>query len=189
MENDKQQLHLDLGIPLEPPKEATEKPKEEQTNQIVQLTPTIDSFLLPSSLQASAQSSISLRSLQENVAKIITNENYLALIAGTNPEVLPELLNSITNAVSTSDNLMIQMAKISEKSAAMNRIFEYMTKQKEDTTTAKQTVDKNEFYDESVEKIKKAIYKKLDEERNAEQRTAQDYIDAEYTEVGEEQND
>lgn len=147
-------------------------PAESTANQLFQ------SNLMPATLETSAHSSMTLRNIQDKLAKFITDENVLYQLAADSPHVLPDLLNSITNAVSTSDNLLIRMAQVAEKNASMNKVFEYMTRRdelkKEEQKTEQQ---KDEWYDDSVEKIKKAIYKRLDNDRDAQHRTAQDYID------------
>lgn len=136
--------------------------------------------VMPTTLRTSAESSVTLRGVQSQLAGLITNENYVNLIAASAPEVLPELLNSITNAVATSDNLLIRMAQVAEKNASMNRVFEYLTKKQEQNKVENIAGDpeKGEFYDESVEKIKKAIYKKMDADRDKAHRKARDYVSA-----------
>lgn len=215
-DNDKdiESLSEKLAKPLEPPKNEDPEPKpaeditiEERVGTMVdaakeanskQLAPVSvnDIDIMPATLRTSAQSSMSLRNVQSKLAEILTNENYLGLIAATNPEVLPSLLDSVTNAVSVSDNLLIQMARVSEKSSSMNKVFEYLTKQQEQKSKAtKQAEDKGEFYDESIEKIKRSIYQRLDNERNEHHATSADFvnpeddvIDADY-EVSDESND
>ena len=161
-------------------KETLTSVAKEQTTQIT-LSESLN--VLPATLQASAQSSTKLRDIQSRLADILTNENYLGLIAGTNPEVLPALLDSVTNAVSVSDNLMIQMARVAEKNSSMNKVFEYLTRQQEQRSTSAgiDTPQQDQYYDESVERIKRAIYQRLDEDRNEHHSTSQDFIEAEYT--------
>lgn len=163
------------------------KPTTEQTTELV---PKESFNVMPNTLQVAAESSMSLRNVQANLASILTSDNYVSVIAATAPEVLPDLMNSVTNAVSSADNLLIKMAQVSEKSASMQRAFEYLTRQKEQLVEAQSTLEtKDEYYDESVETIKKALYKKLDKMRDSTNRTAQDYIDesdviaADYQEV------
>lgn len=151
-------------------------PAEQASNQIFQ------SNIMPATLETSAQSSMMLRGIQGKLAKFITDENVLYQIAADKPEVLPGLLDAVTSAVTTSDHLLISMAKVAEKNASMNRVFEYMTRRDElKKEQAEKELQKDEWYDDSVEKIKKAIFRKLDSERDAQHRTAQDYIDNEET--------
>ena len=171
------QLHLDIEQPKE---EIKESPKEAivdkpQQTQIVTFNP----LTIPSALQTSAESSVMLRDIQKSLASIITDENYISLIASTSPEVLPELLNSITSAVATSDNLLIQMAKVAEKNSSLNRVFEFMTKQQESKSQKITEDTHDEYYDESIERIKAAIYTKLDKEQHKVKRSATNYIDVE----------
>ena len=152
-------------------------PAEQSSNHIFQ------SNIMPATLETSAQSSMMLRGIQGKLAKFITDENVLYQIAADKPEVLPGLLDAVTSAVTTSDHLLISMAKVAEKNASMNRVFEYMTRRDElKKEQAEKELQKDEWYDDSVEKIKKAIYRKLDNERDSQNRTAQDYIDAEENE-------
>lgn len=211
---DTESLSEKLAKPLEPPKNEEPEPKpveditiEERVDTMVDVAKEANSKplapvsvndidIMPATLRTSAQSSMSLRNVQSKLAEILTNENYLGLIAATNPEVLPSLLDSVTNAVSVSDNLLIQMARVSEKSSSMNKVFEYLTKQQEQKSKAtKQAEDRGEFYDESIEKIKRSIYQRLDNERNEHHATSADFvnqeddvIDADY-EVSNESND
>lgn len=199
MSKDKpKQLHFNLGIPLEPSKDFEITKSEdadlgerkevmqnnaETVNNAPVVQPTVDTCIMPTTLQSAAQSSMSLRLVQQRLAEIITNENYLGLIAGTNPEVLPTLLDSVNNSVAVSDNLMIQMAKVAEKNASMNRVFEYLTKQqnKKDLSSKSEEVIEDENYRESIKKIKEAIYDRYEKERNEHPKTAKDFIEAEYT--------
>lgn len=152
-------------------------PAEQKTNQI------LPNNIMPATLETSAQSSMILRGIQEKLAKFITDDNVLYQIAADNPEVLPNILGAVNNAVATSDHLLISMARVAEKNASMNKVFEYMTRREElKKEQAEKELQKDEWYDDSVEKIKKAIYRKLDSERDAQHRTAQDYIDTEENE-------
>lgn len=135
--------------------------------------------ILPSTLETAAQSSMCLRDIQYRLANTLTSDNYLSLLASTAPDVLPGLLVSITSAINSADNLMIQMAKVAEKNASMNKVFEIMTKKQEAEKEQKIAEQKDEWYDDSVEKIKKAIYKRMDADRDSQKRTAQDYVDKE----------
>lgn len=163
-----------------------EPPKYEdlvEPDKKIEPKPTIDApalsiqqDTLPDTLKASAETSIDLRSVQRKLAGLLTREDYVAIIASCKPEVLPELMNSITAGIGTADNLMIKMAQEASKNTTMNRVFEYMTKTQEAQQAAIEQ-KQDELYDDSVEKIKRAIYKRLDSERNATHRTAQDYID------------
>lgn len=137
---------------------------------------------LPASLKASAETSIDLRSVQRRLATMLTKEDYVAVIASCKPEVLPELMNSITNGIATADNLMIQTMKEASKNSTTNRLLEYMVQQQQKAN--EQIMEqKDKYYDESIDKIKLAIFHKLDKERNKQKRTAQDYIDPKDTEV------
>ena len=192
-ENEKQ-LTLPGFEHLKPPKSSEnsnwttmkEPPKYEdlvEPDKKIETKPTIDApalsiqqDTLPDTLKASAETSIDLRGVQRKLASLLTREDYVATIAAYKPEVLPELMNSITAGIGTADNLMIKMAQEASKNTTMNRVFEYMTKTQEAQQAAIEQ-KQDELYDDSVEKIKRAIYKRLDSERNATHRTAQDYID------------
>ena len=72
----------------------------------------------------------------------------------------------------------------------MQRVFDYMTKKQEKAEEKAKNAEKDKFYDSSVEKIKKAIYERLDTERNSQPThnaelyknpSDDDVIDAEYT--------
>lgn len=156
----------------------TLKPSEATTEQTSLSVPKESFNVMPNALQVAAESSMSLRSVQMNLAALLTSDAYVSVIAADSPEVLPSLMDSVTNAVNSADNLLIKMAQVSEKSASMQRAFEYLIRQKEQLSDAKAAIEqKDELYDESVERIKKAIFRELDEKRNAQNRTAQDYID------------
>lgn len=150
--------------------------KEDKTTNLDAPALSIQQDTLPDTLKASAETSIDLRNVQRRLAELLTREDYVATIASYKPEVLPELMNSITAGIGTADNLMIKMAQEASKNTTMNRVFEYMTKNQEVQQAAIEQ-KQDELYDDSVEKIKRAIYKRLDSERNATHRTAQDYID------------
>lgn len=200
------QLSLNIEIPeqpttdesnwetlKEPPKyedlisDDAQTPKEQQTKAALSeakpeqtaLSVSKEAFnVMPNTLQVAAESSMSLRNVQLNLAALLTSDAYISVIAADSPEVLPSLMDSVTNAVNSADNLLIKMAQVSEKSASMQRAFEYLIRQKEQLSDAKAAIEqKDELYDESVERIKKAIFRELDEKRNAQNRTAQDYID------------
>lgn len=196
-QDNSKQLHLELGIELTPPnidieeidsdsQEQTQTNKKpttlpaEVTESALQLAPNV----LPAAVQTAAQSSISLRNVQNRLAEFLTNENYLGLIAGTNPEVLPQLLDSVTNAVAISDNLFIKTAQTAEKSTSVNKLLDYLTRQLDQQSTTAQTKSEastNKYQDDSIEQIKKAIYRNLDKRRDETHRTSKDYIDADYT--------
>lgn len=137
---------------------------------------------LPASLKASAETSIDLRNVQRRLAAMLTKEDYIACIASCRPEVLPELMNSITGGIATADNLMIQTMREASKNSTTNRVLEYMVKEQQ-KANEQITEQKDKYYDESIDKIKMAIFHKLDKERNKQKRTAQDYIDPKDTEV------
>lgn len=137
---------------------------------------------LPASLKASAETSIDLRNVQRRLAAMLTKEDYIACIASIRPEVLPELMNSITGGIATADNLMIQTMREASKNSTTNRVLEYMVKEQQ-KANEQITEQKDKYYDESIDKIKMAIFHKLDKERNKQKRTAQDYIDPKDTEV------
>ena len=194
------QLSLNLDIPeqtttdesnwtvlKEPPKyedlisddaQTTTELSESTTKQTALSVPKESFNVMPNALQVAAESSMSLRSVQMNLAALLTSDAYVSVIAADSPEVLPSLMDSVTNAVNSADNLLIKMAQVSEKSASMQRAFEYLLKQKEQLSDAKAAIEqKDELYDESVERIKAAIYRNLDSKRNEQKHSAQDYID------------
>lgn len=138
---------------------------------------------LPASLKASAETSIDLRNVQRRLAAMLTKEDYIACIASCRPEVLPELMNSITGGIATADNLMIQTMREASKNSTTNKILEYMVQQQQQISQDGTSQQKDKYYDESIDKIKMAIFHKLDKERNKQKRTAQDYIDPKDTEV------
>lgn len=186
------QLHLPGFEKLVPPaiesnwETLKEPPKYEdlvEPDKKIETKPTIDApalsmqqDALPETLRASAETSIDLRGVQRKLASMLTREDYVAIIASCKPEVLPELMNSITAGIGTADNLIIKMAQEASKNANINKVYEYMTKTQEAHQAAIEQ-KQDELYDDSVEKIKRAIYKRLDSERNSTHRTAQDYID------------
>lgn len=137
---------------------------------------------LPASLKASAEASIDLRNVQRRLASMLVKEDYVAVIASCRPEVLPELMNSITGGIATADNLMIQTMREASKNSTTNKLLEYMVKEQQ-KASEQITEQKDKYYDESIDKIKMAIFHKLDKERNKQKRTAQDYIDPKDTEV------
>lgn len=138
---------------------------------------------LPASLKASAEASIDLRGVQRRLAAMLTKEDYVAVIASLKPEVLPELMNSITNGIATADNLMIKTMQEASKNSTTNKLLEYMVQQQQQADRAEQSEQKDKYYDSSIDKIKQAIFHKLDKQRNQTHRTAQDYIDPKDTEV------
>jgi hypothetical protein len=163
---------------LTPPKEP-ETPKEHNDKKVqdaLQSNETKETLpleavkhvndVMPLTLQTSALTSNQLRDAQVKLINLVTNDNYVALIASSNPETIPELINAVSNSVATSDNLMIKMAQVAEKNASMNKVFEIMTRQQEQNKTGLSEEQKDEYYDESVNKIKRAIYEKLDKKRN-----------------------
>lgn len=176
------QLSLNIDIP-----ETTQnEPEQTQTPEVLPATseqtalsvPTESFNVMPNALKTAANASMQLRAVQANLAALLTSDAYVSTIAATNPEVLPSLMDSVTNAVCSADNLLIKMAQVSEKSQSMQRAFEYLTRQKEQLSEAQQSLtQKDEYYDESVQRIKAAIYKNLDAQRDANPRTAQDYVD------------
>lgn len=181
------QLHLDLGVPLEPPKDVPETTEE---TKVPVVQPTVDSCIMPTTLQSAAQSSISLRSVQQKLIDTVTNGPYLDLIAATKPEAIPSLIDSVNNSVAVSDNLMIQMARVAEKNASMNRVFEYLTKKQENKAAKEQSeLTKDDEYKESIDKIKTAIYGRLTKERNAHPKSAKDFIEVEYETIEETTNE
>ena len=161
-----------------------------QTEQSTQLALNKQLDTLPSTLRSAAETAMTLRNAQSNLINIATSEAYVASITAADPQALPNLITAVSNAVATSDNLLIQMGKIAEKNASMNRVFEIMTQQKQDKQLT-QEQKKDEYYLDSIEKIKKSIYARLDSERNAEgahtsdryknSTTEQDIIEAEYS--------
>lgn len=181
------QLHLDLGIELTPPiedsSEHTQVIPEQQSTQLP-AAPTLDSCFMPTTLQVAAQSSISLREIQLSLIKTITDENYLSVIAATNPDTLPSLVDSVNNAIAGSDNVLIQMAKVAEKSNSVAKVFDYMTRKLDSESSKTVEEAKDEYYSESIQKIKAAIYNKFDKERNENPKTAQDFIEADFKITG-----
>lgn len=189
----------DLVPPNDPPKpkekvedkepEKTEDKQEvvaETTNppataHIDPLTLAVQANALPMSLQSSAQTSIELRDAQKRLIDMVVNPDYISAIAAYRPEVLPDLINSVSNGVAVSDNLMIQTMKEASKNANANKVLEYMMER--DKNKASSGDDKDMYYDDSIEKIKRAIYHKRDAERNKKKKTARDYIDPRDTEV------
>ena len=158
--------------------QTTTELSESTTEQTALSVPKESFNVMPNALQVAAESSMSLRSVQMNLAALLTSDAYVSVIAADSPEVLPSLMDSVTNAVNSADNLLIKMAQVSEKSASMQRAFEYLLKQKEQLSDAKAAIEqKDELYDESVERIKAAIYRNLDSKRNEQKHSAQDYID------------
>lgn len=158
--------------------QATTELSKPTTKQTAISVPKESFNVMPNALQVAAESSMSLRSVQMNLAALLTSDAYVSVIAADSPEVLPSLMDSVTNAVNSADNLLIKMAQVSEKSASMQRAFEYLLKQKEQLSDAKAAIEqKDELYDESVERIKAAIYRNLDSKRNEQKHSAQDYID------------
>lgn len=158
--------------------QTTTELSESTTKQTALSVPKESFNVMPNALQVAAESSMSLRSVQMNLAALLTSDAYVSVIAADSPEVLPSLMDSVTNAVNSADNLLIKMAQVSEKSASMQRAFEYLLKQKEQLSDAKAAIEqKDELYDESVERIKAAIYRNLDSKRNEQKHSAQDYID------------
>lgn len=161
-----------------------------QTEQSTQLALNKQLDTLPSTLRSAAETAMTLRNAQSNLINIATSEQYVASITAADPQALPNLITAVSNAVATSDNLLIQMGKIAEKNASMNRVFEIMTQQKQDKQLT-QEQKKDEYYLDSIEKIKKSIYARLDSERNAEgthtsdkyknSTIEQDIIEAEYS--------
>ena len=187
-----QQLSFNIDVPEQPttnseaPQTTSDTPEPAQPTEAPQTTPestalsvTKESFnVMPNTLQAAAESSMSLRSIQVNLANILTSDAYLSTIATTAPDVLPSLMVSLTNAVATADNLLIRMAQVSEKSSSMKRAFDYLTRQKEQLTDAQSNLEKKDpMYDETVDRIKKAIYRNLDAQRDSEHKSASNYID------------
>lgn len=177
------QLSLGLDIPeltqsTSEVRETIEAPSETTPEQTALQVPAESFNVMPNTLKAAAESSMTLRNTQATLANILTSDVYLATLVATAPDVLPSLMDSVTNAVSSADNLLIKMAQVSEKSASMQRAFDYLIKQKEQLSDAKAAItQKDEYYDESVERIKAAIYRDLDAKRDANPRTAQDYVD------------
>lgn len=166
---------------LKPPKEQEPINKDINDNMDVPSL-AIQQNALPESLKASAEASIDLRKVQRRLAEILTREEYVSAIASEKPEVLPSLMESITGGIAVADNLMIKTMQEASKNSTTNKLLEYMVQQQSTPKQSKQ-IETNEYYDESIDKIKQAIFHKLDKERNKSKRTARDYIDPKDTEV------
>lgn len=173
---------------LEPPNEPTELIQQTTQTNMLQMSPMI----LPQAVQTAAESSISLRAAQNKLVDIITKDDYIALIGASAPDVLPQLLDALTNAINVSDNLFIKTAQTAEKSQTTNRILEYLTRQLDASNQQAKQVNKDpndEYYDKTIDNIKTAIYQRLNEERdaegvaNAELFKDPDIIEVEHTEV------
>ena len=170
-----------------------------QNTQNTQLALNKQLDTLPSTLRSAAETAMSLRNAQTNLINIATSEAYVASITAADPHALPELISAVSAAVATSDNLLIQMGKIAEKNASMNRVFEIMTQQKQANSSSSEATQKDTKYESELDRIKKAIYNKLDERRNAEGRHTSDLyknpepddevIDAEVLEHNSEETD
>lgn len=180
--NESEQLHIKGFEHLFPPKdqqEESEEPEQKVLPNAVELASQQD--VMTKTLQTSAETSIDLRLIQRKLAGTITSDEYVALIASDHPEVLPDLLNAVTNGIATADNLMIRTMQEASKNSTSNKMLEYLIEQNKQRTlpdnSEKQIEQKDEYYDESVERIKAAIYKRFDEERNKTHRTAKDYVD------------
>lgn len=148
-------------------------PMEPPTNPLA-LVPQGD--IMPLTLQTSAETSMDLRGIQRKLASLITSEEYVSLIAAEKPEVLPGLMDSVTNGIAVADNLLIRMAQEASKNANINKVYEMLVKHRETTKEQQPDQQTDEYYDASVEKIKKAIYRKLDNARNAQKKTAKDFV-------------
>lgn len=166
------------------------KPPEipDKTNEIQKIDDidvpslAIQQNALPASLKSSAETSIDLRNVQKRLASLLSNQYYVDAIAETKPEVLPELFNAITNGIAVADNLMIKTMQEASKNSTTNKLLECMVQQQSNQKQIKKA-ENSEYYDESIDKIKLAIFHKLDKERNKSRRTAKDYIDPKDTEV------
>lgn len=189
-DKDDEQLRLPGFEKVEAPQVPSSDQVEDKSNQVAETSNLLDApslavqqNALPASLKASAETSIDLRNVQRRLAAMLTKEDYIACIASLRPEVLPELMNSITGGIATADNLMIQTMREASKNSTTNKILEYMVQQQQQISQDGTSQQKDKYYDESIDKIKMAIFHKLDKERNKQKRTAQDYIDPKDTEV------
>lgn len=187
MENkDISQMHLPGFEQLEPPKILDKNTLIDNENKIGQIdvpSLAINQDALPASLKASVETSIDLRGVQRRLTSLLTQKEYVDAIAAYKPEVLPELLNSVTNGIAVSDNLMIQTMREASKNSTTNKVLECLIQQNKTISKNTEKAEKNEYYDESIDKIKDAIFHKLDRERNKKKKTAKDYIDPMDTEV------
>lgn len=170
-EDNTDNLFNDIQPPVEPevlePSEPTSLVQATTSTNLVQMSPLV----LPQAVQTAAESSISLRAAQNKLVDILTREEYVASIAANKPEVLPCLVEALTGAINVSDNLFLKTAQTAEKSASTNRILDYLTRQLDAQNQQQAEVkhsEEDEAYSKSIEQIKKAIYGRLNEERDAE---------------------
>ena len=170
-EDNTDNLFNDIQPPVEPEllesSEPTSLVQATTSANLVQMSPLV----LPQAVQTAAESSISLRAAQNKLVDILTREEYIASIAASDPQVLPSLVEALTGAINVSDNLFLKTAQTAEKSASTNRILDYLTRQLDAQNQQQAEVkhsEEDEAYSKSIEQIKKSIYGRLYEERDAE---------------------
>jgi hypothetical protein len=118
---------------------------------------------LPACIEAAANSTVILRNAQLDLLTSLINSTYILSLT---PEQQILFNESLTSAIATGDDLIVRLAKLAEKNSSMNKLLELMinnqiNKKSKDISLK----EKDEYYDESVEKIKQEILHQIDIEQ------------------------